>query len=75
MFFYYIKISEKNKSPRSSHLDYIGIGKKNFPSVTQREFVLKILGGKENYKQNIKKWLKEIAERKDMKEFKMIAFE
>jgi len=42
----------------SSHLDYIG--KKNFPSVTQREFLLKIFGGAENYKDNVKNWLKEM---------------
>jgi len=42
----------------SSHLDYIG--KNNFPSVTQREFLLKIFGGAENYKDNVKNWLKEM---------------
>jgi len=42
----------------SSHLDYLG--KKNFPSVTQREFLLKIFGGSENYKRGIQNWLKEM---------------
>jgi putative transposase len=42
----------------SSHLDYIG--KKNFPSVTQREFLLKIFNGSENYRKMIKNWLKEM---------------
>lgn len=42
----------------SSHLDYIG--KKNFPSVTQREFLLKIFGGAENYQKEVKNWLKEM---------------
>ena len=42
----------------SSHLDYIG--KKNFPSVTQREFLLKIFSGSENYREKVKNWLKEM---------------
>ena len=42
----------------SSHLDYIG--KKNFPSVTQREFLLKIFRGPENYRKEVKNWLKEM---------------
>jgi len=42
----------------SSHLDYLS--KKNFPSVTQREFLLKIFGGSENYKRGIENWLKEM---------------
>lgn len=57
----------------SSHLDFIG--KNNFPSVTQREFLLKIIGGEENYKQNIKNWLQEIASRKDIEEFRIITLE
>ena len=42
----------------SSHLDYCG--KKNFPSITRREFLLDIFDGKEKYKQSINKWLKEM---------------
>lgn len=42
----------------SSHLDYID--KKNFPSITQREFLLKIFGGAENYKKTVKNWLKQM---------------
>mgnify|MGYP001606249509 FL=1 len=42
----------------SSHLDYIGI--KNFPSVTQREFLLDIFGGVKDYKKTIEKWMKEL---------------
>jgi len=42
----------------SSYLDYIG--KKNFPSVTQREFLLKIFGGAENCRKTVKNWLKEM---------------
>jgi putative transposase len=43
----------------SSYLDYIG--KKNFPSVTQREFLTKFLGGPEQYKKDTIKWLKELS--------------
>lgn len=42
----------------SSFPDYIG--KKNFPSVTQREFLLEILGNSADYKKDIKNYLKEI---------------
>ena len=42
----------------SSHLDYLG--NKNFPSVTQRNLLLEILGGQENYKTSISQWLKNI---------------
>ncbi len=39
----------------SSHADYIG--KKNFPSVTQREFLLEYFGGKGGYEREISSWL------------------
>lgn len=42
----------------SSHPDYIG--KKNFPSVTQREFLLEFFGGTKGYKRSIESWLREI---------------
>lgn len=42
----------------SSFLDYIG--KKNFPSITQREFLLEFFDGEEGFKKDIKKWLKEL---------------
>ena len=42
----------------SSHLDYIG--KKNFPSVTQREFLLDFFGGTKGYEDKIRNWLKDI---------------
>ncbi len=42
----------------SSFPDYIG--KKNFPSVTQREFLLDFFEGSENYKKEMVKFLKEI---------------
>jgi len=41
----------------SSFSDYIG--KKNFPSVTQREFLLDFFGGEKKYKKEIKDWLKD----------------
>ena len=42
----------------SSFPDYIG--KKNFPSVTSREFLLEFFGGPEQYKKDTIKWLKEM---------------
>jgi len=41
----------------SSFPDYIG--KKNFPSVTQREFLLDFWGGEAKYKKAAKEWLKD----------------
>jgi len=46
----------------SSHLDYLGI--KNFPSITSRDYMLKILGGSELYEKNIEDWLKEMDSEK-----------
>jgi len=42
----------------SSFPDYIGV--KNFPSITQREFLLKFFAGQAQYKKDILNWLKEI---------------
>lgn len=42
----------------SSHLDYLGI--KNFPSVTQREFLKEFWGGEKEYKKAIYDWLREL---------------
>ena len=53
----------------SSHLDYLG--KKNFPSVTQRGFLLKFFGGEKGYEKNIKEWLKDLSEARDLKEKKI----
>lgn len=55
----------------SSFQDYIG--KKNFPSVTQREFLMEFFDGSENYKAGIKQWLKELE--LDPKETKDIFLE
>ena len=41
----------------SSHLDYLG--KKNFPSITQRDFLLEIFEGVEGYRDRLYSWLKE----------------
>jgi putative transposase len=43
----------------SSHLDYTG--QKNFPSVTQREFLLKFFGSHEQYEHSIERWLKDLS--------------
>jgi putative transposase len=42
----------------SSFLDYIGT--RNFPSVTQRGFLLQMAGGAEHYKRDFTQWLKEM---------------
>ncbi len=42
----------------SSHLDYLG--NNNFPSVTQRNFLMEFFGGPKGYKNSIKQWLREI---------------
>jgi len=43
----------------SSHADYVG--KKNFPSVTRREFLLEYVGGVGGYKKEIGSWLKDFS--------------
>ncbi len=40
----------------SSYLDYIG--KKNFPSVTQRDFLSEFFGGPKEYRKSTRQWLK-----------------
>lgn len=42
----------------SSHLDYLG--KKNFPSVTNRQFLLEVFGEEKEYEKSIKQWLKDL---------------
>jgi putative transposase len=44
----------------SSHLDYCG--KKNFPSVTQREFLLDFFGGYEKYARGVENWLGDLKQ-------------
>lgn len=53
----------------SSHLDYLGI--KNFPSVTNRDFLLKYFGDENAYKQLIKDWLKDL----EVENFKEVVLE
>jgi putative transposase len=53
----------------SSFPDYIG--KKNFPSITQREFLLDFFGGPEQYKKDTIKWFKEM----DLEDLKDIILE
>jgi hypothetical protein len=40
----------------SSYPDYIG--KKNFPSVTERNFILKTMKGNQNCKKFVENWLR-----------------
>jgi len=42
----------------SSFLDYIG--RENFPSVTQRNFLTELLGGPKNIERDVVRWLKEM---------------
>lgn len=51
------KIEFLNNYRWSSYLDYIG--RKNFPSVTSRNFLLEFFGGEEEYKKATEKWVKE----------------
>ena len=51
-------VSFLNSYRWSSHMDYAGIS--NFPSVTQRDFLLKFFGGNNNYKNSVVKWIKEL---------------
>jgi len=41
----------------SSFPDYIG--KKNYPSVTQRDFLLDFFGGEKKYKKETMEWIKD----------------
>jgi len=54
----------------SSYPDYIG--KKNFPSVTKRDFILKIMGGEKSCKDFVENWIKYKGE---IKEFPEITLE
>lgn len=49
-----VRFLENNK--RHSYMDYIG--KKTFPSVTQRDFFLEFMGGSEGCKAGIDSWIK-----------------
>ena len=54
----------------SSYPDYIG--KKNFPSVTKRDFLLKIMGGEQGCKNFVESWIKYKGE---IKKFPELALE
>ncbi len=56
-----IKFLENNKS--HSYMDYLG--KKAFPSVTQRSFLLEVMGGAEGCKTYVDVWIKHKKELKD----------
>lgn len=43
----------------SSHLDYLG--EKNFPSITNRNFLLNFFGNTDQYRKSIENWLREIS--------------
>jgi putative transposase len=60
------KITNLNKTLKflngykwSSHLDYCG--KNNFPSVTQRDFLLEVFRGEKGYSKALKNWLKDLS--------------
>ncbi len=57
----------------SSFPDYIG--KKNLPSVTQREFLLNIFEGEEGYKKHTKEHLKEIERDRIFKDIEDVVLE
>jgi putative transposase len=48
----------------SSYSDYLG--KKNFPSVTKRDFLLKVMGGSEGCREFVEGWIKYKKELKDL---------
>ena len=50
-----IEFLENNK--RHSYMDYLG--KKAFPSVTQRDFLLEVMGGTEGCKSGVDDWIKQ----------------
>jgi putative transposase len=66
---YQVALDFLEKYRWSSFLDYTG--KKNFPSVTQREFLSEFFGGPDNFRRDITKWLKEI----DLESIKHLALE
>jgi putative transposase len=54
----------------SSYQDYIG--KKNFPSVIQKNFLLRVIGGPESCKEFVEGWLKH---KKELKDFETLTLE
>lgn len=62
-----------NRYRWSSHLDYWG--KKNFPSVTQRDFFRKIIGIEGDYQGAIEQWLRDIVQKLQDKNMKPLTLE
>jgi len=60
----------ENEYRWSSYFDYIG--KRNFPSVTDRDFLLKIMGGEQGCKEFVENWIRYKGE---IKEFNELALE
>ena len=56
----------------SSYQDYIG--KKNFPSVTKRDFILKAMEGKQSCGRFVKYWLRHKAKIKEFSELALESF-
>lgn len=54
----------------SSHKDYIGVN--NFPSITERNFLLEIMGGVQKYQNTVIDWMKH---KKEIKGFDNLAIE
>ncbi len=57
-------------SKRHSYLDYLN--KKNFPSVTEREFLLNILGGPDGCREEVNNW---VNHKKELKDFSNVFLE
>lgn len=54
----------------SSYPDYIGI--KNFPSITEKDFILDVFGGEKEYKKHTREYLRESAKFADIEELKEV---
>lgn len=54
----------------SSYPDYIG--KKNFPSVTERDFLLKVMGGERGCREFVENWVKYKKGIEEISEFELI---
>ena len=64
----------ENKYRWSSYFDYLG--KKNFPSVTKRDFLLEVIGGQNRSRKIVNSWIQEKAKmRKEIEKFSDILLE
>jgi len=58
----------------SSYFDYLG--KKNFPSVTERDFLLEVIGGQDGGREIVNSWIQEKTKmRKEIEKFNDILLE